>query len=159
MLNVEDHIDNLVRHIELVQQGCLLLGKRLIDSGKSEFGRILIAHGFCHDNSKFYGVEWDYLHAGNDVPKDELNVAIKQHSLTNCHHPEHWGDINEMPSIYLAECVVDWYARAQEFGTGLREWIKEKAISKYNISELTLKEINGYVDMLLQNSFVQESNQ
>jgi hypothetical protein len=69
MLTAEQHLDNLVRHIELVREACLLLGKRLIARDRQEFGRILIAHGFAHDASKFQGVEWEYLHAGRDVPK------------------------------------------------------------------------------------------
>ena len=31
-----------------------------------------------------------------------------------------------MPEISVAEMVCDWYARAQEFGTGLRDWIVQQ---------------------------------
>src|SRR5712671_1729606 len=70
MLTVEEHLDNLVRHIELVREAGLLLGKRLMRQGEEEFGRLLIARVFVHDASKFYGVEWKYLHVGKDVPPD-----------------------------------------------------------------------------------------
>jgi hypothetical protein len=43
MLTVEEHLENLVRHIELVREAGLLLGKRLIRQGEEEFGRLLIA--------------------------------------------------------------------------------------------------------------------
>ena len=33
MLTPEQHIDNLVRHIEMVRSACLLLGKRLMEAG------------------------------------------------------------------------------------------------------------------------------
>lgn len=79
MLTTEEHLDNLVRHIELVRSATLLLGKRLIAKGQTDFGRILIANGFMHDVSKFSGIEWDYLHAGKDVPKDKLEMAIENH--------------------------------------------------------------------------------
>ena len=59
MLTAEQHLDNLVRHIELVRDACLLLGKRLIARDRQELGRILIAHGFTHDTSKFQGIEWE----------------------------------------------------------------------------------------------------
>ncbi len=155
MLTTEQHLDNLVRHIELVREATLLLGKRLITQGRHELGRILIAQGFIHDASKFHGIEWDYLHAGRDVSKDALELAIKQHTRTNSHHPEYWGKISDMPESFVAEMVCDWYARAMEFGTDLRAWIKNTAISKYDIdiNGLQYRWIVNFVDMLLENYF------
>ena len=71
----QEHLDNLVRHIGLVRDACLLLGRRLMADGQPTFGRILIARGFKHDASKFEGVELEYLHAGPDVPAAELALA------------------------------------------------------------------------------------
>lgn len=155
-LTTEEHIDNLIRHIELVRNACILLGKRLIANDRKDFGRLLIAKGFVHDASKFYGIEWDYLHAGSDTSKDKLKQAIKQHTHTNEHHPEFWGGIEAMSEIAIAELVCDWYARSQEFGTGLREWIKDEAMKKYKIkpSSDSYKQIMGFVDLLLDNQFV-----
>src|SRR5262245_7755713 len=96
MLTPEEHLDNLVRHIDLVRGACLLLGKRLMAQGRQEFGRLLIARGFEHDVSKFYGIEWDYLHIGKDVPSEQLDLAVKQHTRTNSHHPEYWGGFEKM---------------------------------------------------------------
>lgn len=158
MLTIKEHIDNLVRHIELVRESTLLLGERLINEGRKDFGRLLISKGFIHDASKFHGIEWKYLHAGSDVTNDKLALAVQQHVHTNPHHPEYWGGIENMPEIYVAEMVCDWYARAMEFGTGLREWINEEAIEKF---EIDLKGeqydwIVKYTDILLQNSFVKK---
>ena len=156
MLKAEEHIDNLVRHIELVREATLLLGKRLMAAGRKEFGRILIGHGFVHDASKFFGVEWNYLHAGNDIPKDKLELAINQHTATNQHHPEFWGGFENIPEIYIAEMACDLYARSQEFGTSLRQWIKDVAIDKYkiNIEGEQYKWLMKFVDMLLVDHFV-----
>lgn len=154
MLSIEDHIRNLVRHINLVREACLLLGTRLIATGKREFGRILISKGFIHDASKFHGIEWDYLHSGRDIPREKLDLAIKQHVMTNPHHPEYWGGVENMPDIFLAEMVCDWYGRSQEFGTSLRDWIVETAVEKFKIASDDLVRINGYVDLLLQDEFV-----
>src|SRR5947209_10370195 len=121
MLTPEQHVDNLVRHIEMVRAACLLLGKRLMAQGRHDLGRILIARGFVHDASKFFGIEWDYLHAGRDVPPAELELAIRQHTRTNQHHPEYWGGFESMPEVSVAEMVCDWFARGAEFGTGLRD--------------------------------------
>lgn len=156
MFTVEEHLDNLVRHIELVREACLLLGKRLISQGRKEFGRILISKGFVHDASKFSGIEWDYLHAGNDVPKEKLALAVQQHVLTNDHHPERWGGFHNMPEIYVAEMAADFYARSQEFGTDLRKWIKDVAVDKYNIdiNDKQYKWLMGFVDILIEDHFV-----
>ena len=61
-----------------------------------------------------------------------------------------------MPDICVAEMTCDLYARAQEFGTGLREWIEEVAMDKYNIDRRgeNYKSMMQYVDILLDNSFV-----
>ncbi len=159
MLTPEQHLDNLVRHIEMVRAACLLLGKRLIAEGRLDFGRILIARGFGHDASKFFGIEWDYLHAGRDVPEDELKLAIRQHTLTNPHHPEYWGGFENMPEISIAEMACDWYARGAEFGTSLRDWIGDVAIPRYNIDTggEHYRWVQHFVDLLLENHFARDS--
>jgi hypothetical protein len=156
MFTPREHLDNLVRHIELVREACLLLGRRLMDSGRMEFGRLLIAAGFQHDVSKFFGIEWNYLHAGRDVPFEQLTFAIRQHTETNSHHPEYWGGVENMPEIAVGEMVCDWYARSQEFGTGLRDWIKQNAIDKFKIDLESdqMKWINKFVNILLEDHFV-----
>jgi hypothetical protein len=156
MFTPEQHIDNLVRHIRLVQDATVLLGKRLIQEGRVEFGRKVVASGFTHDASKWSGLEWKYLHSGDDVDHEKLEQAILQHTETNEHHPEHWGGIDSMSELAISEMVCDWYARSQEFGTGLRDWIEETAVPRYKIASdsLAKKRIDAFVDMLLINSFV-----
>jgi hypothetical protein len=160
MFSPEEHLDDLVRHIERVRENCLLLGKRLIASGRLDFGRLLIARGFVHDASKFHGIEWDYLHVGPDVDPERLELAIEQHRRTNCHHPEFWGGLEHMPEICVAEMVCDWYARAQEFGTDLREWIDTEAAQKYRIDVRgqQYQWIQGFLDVLLRSSFGRPSS-
>ena len=155
MLTVEEHLDNLVRHIELVREAGLLLGKRLMRRGEEEFGRLLIARVFVHDATKFYGAEWKYLHAGQDVPPDKLELAVTQHRETNQHHPEYWGGLHRMPDIAVAEMVCDWYARAQEFGTGLRDWIGGPATERFQIDRDSpqYQWIRKFVDLLLEDPF------
>jgi len=155
-LTPQEHLDNLVRHIDLVRAACLLLGRRLMADGRQEFGRILIARGFEHDVSKFSGIEWDYLHAGRDIPKDQMELAVRQHVRTNSHHPEFWGGIENMPEIAVAEMVCDWYARSQEFGNGLREWITAQAVAKYriNLESEQYGWVENCVALLLEDHFV-----
>jgi hypothetical protein len=89
------------------------------------------------------------------VPKEELELAIRQHVRTNAHHPEYWGGVENMPEIAVAEMVCDWYARGQEFGTGLRDWITDQAIGRFQIDPHGEQHrwITGFVDLLLENQF------
>jgi hypothetical protein len=132
MTDTDEHIDSLVRHIQLVREACVILGKRLIKSGRVDFGIILISRGHEHDVSKFKGIEWRYLHRKDSDPA-KVKEAISQHTSVNQHHPEYWGGIDYMPEIAIAEMVCDWYARSQEGATDLRIWIETKAIPKYKI--------------------------
>jgi hypothetical protein len=160
MLTAEEHLDNLVRHIELVREAGLLLGKRLMRRGEEDFGRRLIARVFVHDASKFRGVEWQYLHAGRDVPPDKMEVAAAHHRETNPHHPEYWGGLHSMPEIAVAEMVCDWYARAQELGTGLRDWIGGPATARFRIDPDSQQSrwIQKFVDLLLEDHFVRDES-
>jgi hypothetical protein len=154
-MTTEEHLDNLVHHINLVRVACLLLGKRLMAQGREAFGRLLIARGFVHDASKFYGIEWEYLRTGEEVPSDKRDMAIEHHRYTNGHHPEHWGGIDNMPEICVAEMVCDWYARSQEFGTDLRQWIRDVALPRYQPAPNSERPrwIEGFVDLLLSKPF------
>jgi hypothetical protein len=130
----EQHLDNLLRHIELVREAGILLGKRLMAQGRPDFGRLLIARAHEHDNSKFFGVEWEFLHRPKGtVPDEDLRRAIKQHQNTNRHHPEYHGGFDKMDEIDVAEFVCDVYARSTEFGTSVRDWINTKAVERYKI--------------------------
>jgi hypothetical protein len=155
VFSFDKHLDNLIRHITLVREACTVLGKRFISQGRKDLGRLLIARGFVHDASKFSGIEWDYLHAGPDVPQHELDLAVKQHVRTNAHHPEYHGGIDNMSPLDAAEMVCDWYARSHEFGTDLRQWIKESAVDRFNIDLKSeqFQWINECVDQLLQDPF------
>jgi hypothetical protein len=155
MFTVEQHLDNLIRHIELVRGAGIILGRRLIAQGRVNFGRILIAKVHAHDQSKFYGIEWQLLHMGPDIPMTNLEPAIKQHRETNSHHPEYWGGFESMPEIAVAEMVCDWYARATEFGTGLREWILTVAVQKFeiDIKGERFRWVQDFLNLLLQDTF------
>ena len=155
MFTDEEHVDNLVRHIQLVHGAGLLLAKRLMAQGRKDFGRLLLRQIFKHDNTKFSGIEWTFLHVGPDVAKENLTLAIRQHNDTNSHHPEAHGGIDNMPEVDVAEMVCDWYARSQEMGTDLRNWIRDTATERYKIkpdSEQS-KWIQGFVNILLRSAF------
>lgn len=155
MFDVEKHVEDLTGHIGMVRDACLKLGGRLIDQGRTDFGRLLIARGHTHDASKFYGIEWDFLHVGPDVDRDMLMLAVKQHTSTNSHHPEFHGGVANMPELDVAEMVCDCYARSQERGTAIRDWFTKEAVQKYNIDleGRQWKWIQNFLDLLLISSF------
>ena len=151
-----EHLESVIRHISNVRSACELLARRLILHGEDEFALALIANAMTHDQSKFHGVEWLYLRpqmAKNNP--DMFMIALETHQSTNEHHPEYWGGLNEMPKIYIAEMVCDWYARSTEMGTGLRGWIKDEATKKYDMSlhGKAYKHIKKFVDILLDPEF------
>lgn len=150
-------LEVLLRHVENVRDSTERLGLLLIENGESELGIKLIANGRIHDNSKFHGVEWDYLHPDMKEEKPELfKLAAKQHVETNPHHPEYWvGGIKAMPEVYVAEMVCDWYSRSIEFGDNVWEWAKERATEKYGYctSSAVYREIKKHLESLLTPAF------
>jgi len=152
----QERMKSVIRHISHVQQSCSLLGERLILQGEVGMGRKLIANGFIHDNSKFYGIEWKHLHDDVKVESPELFAsALQQHVLTNRHHPEYWDGIENMPRLFLAEMICDWHARSSEFGTDLRGFIKEVATKKFKftLQGKVYKDLKYFVDSLLDQPF------
>lgn len=156
MPDEEKPLRTLMRHIKNVQSECGLLGERLIEQGKHEFARRLVANSMLHDNSKFHGIEWECLsEAAREEKPEQFKAAVLQHQATNPHHPEYWGGIDNMPSVYIAEMVCDWKARSDEFGTDLRDWVKEKATKRWGFTTQgrVYKEIKEYLDLLLDPTF------
>jgi hypothetical protein len=150
-ISAQEKIEAVLEHIQNVQRNCYRLGLKLIKKGEVELGRMLIANGQIHDNSKFKGIEFDHLFYGDPLLMD----VVKHHSSTNSHHPECWGGIQKMPDVYIAEMVCDCAARSAEFGTDLRKWFSESATKKYNF-EMTDEDglrITRFIDILLSPSF------
>lgn len=160
MYSTQKHLANLIRHKELIKDAAVLLGTRLVEEGRSELGRQVIARGFAHDNSKFFGIEWKFLHAGNDVARQDLDAAIAQHHATNPHHAEFFGGFGNMDEISVYEMACDFYARAQEFGTNLRDYIKTAANGRLKIDDSPLQKgwLDSAVNVLLEDAFVRDDN-
>ena len=149
----------IARHIRNVEDNCLLLGEKLIESGEIDLGRQLIANGMVHDESKFHGIEFEYLSLNNPTEENtklKLKMAVNQHRMTNKHHPEAWsGGIKDMPDVYIAEMVCDVKARSEEFGTDLRKWIDEEATKRYKFTmeDKVYKDLMRFVNLLCQTPF------
>jgi hypothetical protein len=84
-------------------------------------------------------------------------MAVFHHAKTNSHHPEYWGHISLMPEVSLAECVCDWKARSEEFGTSLRDWIDVDATKRFDFEKDSkiYKQIMRFVDMICAKPFEQ----
>lgn len=150
-------VDALYRHIEEVQRNGRLLGERLIEAGHEALAVKLLQNILVHDQSKFAGIEWEYLLIKPETDEDRANLgaAIRHHNRTNPHHPEAWGGIKAMPSVYLAEMVCDWKARSAEFGASLAEWIEGAAAKRYEYTkrDKVYREIMMYTRLLLDEPF------
>ena len=155
-MTIEEKLEKVLRHMELVRNNCVILGKKLMkshDNKNKEEGLYLIQLGHLHDNSKLTMFELENL-----WPNEELYTeALSQHRNLNMHHPEAWkdiGGINAMDNVYIAEMVCDCTARAQEFGSDIRKWFHEEAKDIYGITEETKQKIDYYLDLLLVKKFV-----
>lgn len=149
-------LDKLLRHIGNVRDNTIIIGEKLIENGEGDLGRQLIANGLIHDNSKFYGIEWEYLDELHKAKEPELfDLAAKHHITTNLHHPECWESIHDMSRLYIAEMVCDWAARSSEFGNDFYDWVKEKATVKYKFTcqHKIYKEIKDFSELLLDPPF------
>jgi len=144
-----EHLDSVLRHIANVREACNLIGRKIINTGDEQFGRQLIQNGLIHDVSKLSGIEWKYLRKTGD-PK-LIQEAHYNHVMVNKHHPECWGNIGNVPPLYLAEMVADWWARSAEAGTNLNEWFKYTACDKFQIkvNSNPYKNIRGFIDLVL----------
>lgn len=150
-MNAIEKIDMVFSHICNVQRNCYKLGLKLMKRGDLELGRNLIANGQIHDNSKFKGIEFDHLFYSDPL----LPEVVKHHQSVNPHHPEYWGSIHNMPKVYVAEMVCDWYARSTEFGSGIREWIDNCALTKFEFTkeDKVYATIQEMLSLLLEPSF------
>jgi len=120
--------------------------------GQFNLGKTLIANSFLHDNSKFFGAEWDHLSIDNPE-ENNLRIAVMQHNRTNRHHPEFYdGGIHGMPREALAELVCDWKARSAERGTSLRDWIETEGFKRFNFTKAdpVYDMLMAFVEMLLE---------
>lgn len=149
------HLQQLIKHIKHVQDNCITLGEKLIENGEFHLGIMLIANGMQHDNSKFYGIEFDMLRKNVNTEDKTFLAALKQHVSTNEHHPEFCGGISKMSDIQLAEFVCDTIARASEFGTSYKEWVDTKATLKFGFTkdDEIYKRIIRFAKMLIDEPF------
>jgi hypothetical protein len=148
-----EKLERLLRHIELVRDNCIIIAKKMMQNGEEQFARELIANSLKHDNSKFFGIEWEVLTGeGGEI----LKIAIDHHNLSNKHHPEYWGSIKEMPRLFLAEMVADWKARSTEFGSSLIDWIDGEAAKRFGFTkeDEVYENIMEFVNLLCDRPFV-----
>lgn len=147
-------LDSRIRHIRNVQKSAELLAERLADRGEFDLARRLVQSSLHHDSSKFEGIEWEFLDVekADKENKEKLMMAVHQHQQRNDHHPEYFSHgIDDMSQVQIAEMVCDWKARSEEFGSSLRDWIKEKASERYGFTlrSKNYKKIKFFVDLLL----------
>ena len=151
-----ERMEGLLRHINLVRENCSLLAGKLADKGGIELARGLLKNSFLHDNSKFSGIEWQFLTDPSTTNRAGLKYAIEHHQRTNPHHPEYWQGIQQMPLIYRYEMVADVVARGSEMATSSRDYINLIMPKRYGFSKEgdIHKELIGILDLLCPKPFI-----
>ena len=101
------------------------------------------------EHEPYLYITWKYKMAAEgkefEVPShiaDKMNIATERHVLFNKHHPEYWCGETEnlinsddrdtprteiifaqdMPNVYIAEMVADWFAVSKERGNHPKDW-------------------------------------
>lgn len=156
-----DKINSILRHIKKVEDNCNLLAHKTYD-GNPTWTLELIKRGRMHDLSKLTSYEFKNLWPESD----KFRIALAQHRKGNRHHPEYFDHeddrpnhgIHHMNDLDVAEMVCDCLARAQEFGTDVREWFfgdGDNAPSKYNYKkgDAVWDTIDKYIDLLITSKF------
>ena len=147
----------IVKHTEMVYNNVKNLCNKLFQMETLPFEMTsedilrLMYLGKVHDSDKFTGFIFNHLWKGDKYFED----ALKRHQEKNQHHPEFWGGVNEMPTLYIAEMVCDCLARSQEFGTDIRNWFSEVASVKYNYEKTSIfmKKVSVFLDIILSEKF------
>ena len=146
-----------MRHIDRVIENARILADKLIEESDDNFAfaKQLVQNAYKHDQSKFQGIEWEYLTNGAEKDDPILKMAIAQHNTTNSHHPEYYNGLKNMPDISLAEMACDLCARGAEFGTDVREWVEEQVPKRYNIHINTteFKKLRKYINLIIEKPF------
>lgn len=154
--NDKDHLQKVLRHISKVTDNCNVMAQKLIELDQLPLAKELISLGQIHDNSKLSNAtEWLYLRDEYSGSK-EFQLALESHWSNNPHHPEHWlNGISDMSLPHIGEMVADWKARSEEFGTDLKDWVKNSACEKYCISlqGKKWKEIKMFLNLILEKPF------
>lgn len=158
---MEDILKQTLEHIRRVEHNCEKIAIYFMRKGNLGFALQLISNGRMHDVSKLGFYEFNQLSNWKNEPTPEENLlqqnALNIHRNSNPHHPEYWksNGIHDMPDLYIAEMVCDWFARAEEFGTDVNDWIKKKGTKTYNfkMSDRVGKKIKEYLSILTKNKF------
>ncbi len=159
MITDIEKINELVRHLNSVQEAGVLLGTRLIEKGFNKLGIALIGRCYCHDVSKFGDFEFEFISHHieiTDENKEKVQLAVRQHQASNQHHPEfHPNGIVDMSELDIGEFVCDVYSRSASWGLSLQTFIDEEATVKYGFkkNDKTYRKIMFFVKLLLGKQF------
>lgn len=129
------------------------------------FSDNLRLRAFVHDSSKFEadelqgyakfeqmpeGLEYgsaEYKAAMSKVMED--NNCFELHSQRNDHHPEHWGNVQDMPLVPIIEMVCDWFGAHTAYGNkgGWHESVQHN-IERYDFNDGQIWVIQQVADKL-----------
>lgn len=148
-----EKVNAILKHIQRVEQNCIELAMKILPTDL-RFALDLISRGRSHDLSKFKPYQFEHLWDGDT----KFESALLQHRSLEMHHPDyHTGGIYGMSDLDIAEMVCDCLARAQEFGSDIRDFFfrEENAPTLFDYKgdiEIQSK-IEKYLSLILAKTF------
>jgi len=146
-----DRIEKIYNHIQNVQENCYKLAKELIKDNQDKLARKLLQRGLRHDQSKFTDLEYFGMYSDDECLKW---ASIENHRRNNEHHLEYHMTPLDMSEVDIAEMACDLKARSSEFGTDIREFIKNYVNDrKISLNSKFYKSLVKYLNYILEDSF------
>ena len=147
-------LDDIYNHKQLVIETGFKLVKYLMKNNQDELALKLSKRLFVHDLSKikedeFYGMakfadDVDALKDPKKQVESDKQLAINLHWERNSHHPEYWIDLNQMEDLDIMELAADWYARSEQFGTNMLEFLEIRNKDRFHFPQDIYDKIVGY---------------
>lgn len=152
MSDVEKMYQDTFIHKGIVSEVCNKFADYLELNGQVTDAEDLRQRARYHDNSKI--TNKDEFRALTSIINDKSCLkdansrlsqfkqdAIELHWANNEHHPEHYDNINDMPSGARKEFVCDCCARSIQYGTDLVEFMTTRLNERFNFSDIIKEEI------------------
>lgn len=158
---IKKYIDDLLVHKQYMLESCNKMVKWLLNNNQEVLAIELVERAIIHDNSKFTDEEMDALgklyetkeplvnpdHILEDSDKD----LIRTHWKNNRHHPEYFDKITDMMEIDIIEMVCDWYARSNQFGTDLMEFVHKRQENRFHFPNEIYRKVIKYCNIMINN--------
>ena len=150
--------DTLV-HRQCVMLSGQYLANALIGMGRSVDAIRLLGRCSVHDISKIQNTE-EFMSLASIIDQivelQDINhelspqqiEAIKLHWKNNSHHPEYYGNPNDMTDIDMLEMACDCHARSKQYKTNLLDYIDRQQEIRFHFDREHYRRLRYYCSVL-----------